>query len=285
MARRNTDEDVQGLRKRLAKDPENEQLLRSISSALLRLKDHRALVELGARVVPILREAEEAMPPREPSVVTDPPLARKARVDIVRLELSILGSGAWIAASPFGTSEPPSYWISSGQVRQNHSGQECVSAFPPGGGSGLLIPLTDIVRIGADARRAREEAIGPWRLAKLTFDGALLGDAPIEAWLRGDEFNGVDTWNGWAQPHMTLAQLRRFVELWNKESDGSPFSLSIRDRGAEPPALVVLYDETQGEGEPDVIESEILRGPGAPSEPMWSTGLGLIWTEEQPDQS
>ena len=275
--KRNADKDVQALRKRLAKDPSNREALRGVIAALVRLNDHRGLVSLGAPAIPYLREAEEALPPPDPSGPDAPPLVRKARLDLVRLELSILGHGAWVSASPLRSSEPPSYWISTGEIRRTRSGEDGIAAYPSGGGPGALIPLQDVVRVGDDATAERETQVGPWRIAKLGFDGGKLGDDWVEAWLRGDELNGADTWNGWASPFMTLAQLRVFVDRWARFA-GAVDALRLELR--EQPDGVVLVATQPGDPE-TVIEPEWPKGPGVPGEPLWNVGLGFAWLEER----
>lgn len=286
-AKRNPDAEIRQLRARLSKDPADAEAMRQLVGALLRVKDHRGLVALGARAIPFLKLAEEAMPAQpapSPSAlpgrrpVAATPLERRARVDLVRLELSILGPGAWIAARPLRGEGRPVFLITVDEVRPNRAGRAAIGAHPPGGGEGLLIPLEDVERVGEDARQAYELAIGGWRVARLSFAEGVL----LEGWLRGQDYNGAGTWNGHAQPFMTLDQTRKFVEAWIAGGGNDPeggFVIELVEEKDGP----VLRATIAGNDEPEVVRATTVEGPGAPKEPVWDVSLGLVWDEEPPE--
>lgn len=267
--RKNSDDTTRALRRKVDQDPGDRAPMTALAREMLRANDYRGLVALGPAVVPVLRELDEG--PES--------LARRARVSIVRLELSILGRGASFTAKPINTVLPLTLWMSDDRFehRADEAPEaESVRAYRPSGGFGALIPLRDVVHLGEAAERAYMDAAGGWRVTRLGFDGEGIGGQFVEAWLFGSKINGAYTWNGWASPFMTLDQARRFVQQWNDafgdEAEGG-IQFSITEENGSP---VVVYRQ---DGEQYVSRLETVVGANAPGEPMFDMSHGLTWME------
>jgi len=294
---RNTDDEIRSLR-RLYDQAPDEDLLAKLVAAMLRAGDHRGLVSLGPAAIPVLRELDGGTRS----------LARRVRVDIVRLELSILTSSvdgsrrlATFTASPLrddGDDDgiPISLWMTDGvfdhqDSDSHHQGRplsrfEIVSASPASGGFGKRIPLADVVHVGDAARDAYTRSAGGWRVAQLGFDGDPIGGENgqwIEAFLFGDKRNGAHTWNGWARPFMTLDQVRAFIAIWNQSNEeGGSLTFELRE---DPDGFVVVHrdDNAGDDAEPIVIQPEWVEGPNSPGEGVYDMGFGLVWLERDED--
>lgn len=267
--RKNSDDTTRGLLAKLEREPGDQRTLRAVVQEMLRAGDHRGLVMLGPAAVPVLRELDGLEPGS---------LARRARVDIVRLELSILGRGASFTAAPIGTILSPTLWVSDGRFTHRadeNPEAESVRAFPDSGGLGATIPLRDIIHLGDAARRAYRSASGGWRIASLGFDGEGVNGEFVEAWLFGTRVNGAHTWNGWARPFMTLDQARRFARLWNETPGAGESRFLVRERDDGTTVVAFRQGDEEYESLPEWVDGE-----GAPGEPVYDMSHGLVWTEE-----
>lgn len=294
--RRNTDEPLQVLRRLYARDPSDPELLSRLVSTLVRTGDHRALVSLGPAAVPFLRELDEATSQQRASLqVGMDSLVRKARVDIVRLELSILGRQARFTARPLGNDDAAiSLWMSNGVFdHQSSDAQEngrplyrfdVVEAHPTGGGFGRRIPLADVIHIGGAATDAYHRSAGGWRVAKLGLDGPIAGEW-VSAWLFGSARNGARRWNGWARPFMTLDQVRAFLEVWRRFGDDPESGLIFELRETPEGLVVAHYSTNVPEDEPVIIHPEWVEGTNAPEEEVYDMGCGLIWDEAETNET
>ncbi len=289
--RRNVDEPLQGLRRLYAQNQNDAEVLGRLVAALVRAGDHRGLVALGPAAVPVLRELDDATVQQRPSPArsTDS-LVRRARVDIVRLELSILGRQARFTARPLGNDDVDiSLWMSNGAFDHRDSDAqangrplyryEVVEAHPVGGGLGRRIPLEDVIDIGEAATRAYDQAAGGWRIASLGLDGEKIEGKWVKAWLFGSARNGARRWNGWARPFMTLDQVRAFVELWSRYGEDPTSGLMFELRETPEGLVVAHYSTNDPEEPPVIIHPEWVEGANAPEEEVYDMGCGLIWDE------
>lgn len=288
--RRNTDEPLQALRRLYAQDQNDAEVLERLVTALVRAGDHRSLVSLGPAAVPVLRELDEAtLQQRAGLQVGADSLVRRARVDIVRLELSILGRQARFTARPLGNDDVAlSLWMSSGAFDHRDSDAqqngrplyrfEVVEAHPTGGGLGRRIPLADVIHIGESATRAYHQAAGGWRVATLGLDGPIGGEW-VSAWLFGSSRNGARKWNGWARPFMTLDQVRAFLEVWSRFGEDPTSGLMFELRETPDGLVVAHYSTNTPEDPPVIINPEWVEGLNAPEEEVYDMGCGLIWDE------